>query len=58
MTMTLACSSIPWGGAKGAILLDPTSFSENELESIVRRYALELSKRKFLCEYMNSSLWI
>ncbi|KAJ9590036.1 hypothetical protein L9F63_016852 [Diploptera punctata] len=35
-------------GVKGLAALMTVQLAENELESIVRRYALELSKRKFL----------
>ena len=38
MTWKTALLDLPFGGAKGGIQLDPSSFSERELNSVTRRY--------------------
>jgi len=44
MLMTWKCSlvNIPFGGAKGGIIVDPTKISKKELERLTRRYTYEL----------------
>jgi glutamate dehydrogenase (NAD(P)+) len=44
MWMSWKCSlvHIPYGGAKGGVVVDPKSMSQRELESLTRRYASEL----------------
>jgi glutamate dehydrogenase (NAD(P)+) len=44
MWMTWKCSlvNIPYGGAKGGVVVDPKSLSTRELENLTRRYAAEL----------------
>ena len=45
MWMTWKCSlvNIPYGGAKGGIIVDPRTLSQDELESLTRRYTSEIS---------------
>lgn len=43
MTLKAAVVNIPYGGAKGAVLCDPKTLSDNELERMTRRYASEIS---------------
>src|SRR5262245_44580759 len=45
MLMTWKCATvnIPYGGAKGAVILDPKQLSNGELERLTRRYATEVS---------------
>jgi glutamate dehydrogenase (NAD(P)+) len=43
MTWKCAVVNIPFGGAKGGVICDPTQLSKNELERITRRYTAELS---------------
>ncbi len=44
MWMTWKCSlaGIPFGGAKGGVVVDPKALSPRELEALTRRYASEL----------------
>jgi glutamate dehydrogenase (NAD(P)+) len=44
MWMTWKCSivGIPYGGAKGGVVVDPKQLSRRELEALTRRYAAEI----------------
>lgn len=42
MTWKCAVINIPFGGAKGGIICDPTQMSNSELERLTRRYTAEL----------------
>src|SRR5207245_10571844 len=42
MTWKCAVVNVPFGGAKGGIICDPTQMSQGELERMTRRYASEL----------------
>ena len=44
MWMTWKCSlmNLPFGGAKGAVCIDPTELSKSELQRITRRYTSEI----------------
>jgi glutamate dehydrogenase (NAD(P)+) len=45
MWMTWKCSlmGLPYGGAKGGVIVDPKTLSTGEIESLTRRYATEIS---------------
>ncbi len=43
MTWKCALVNLPYGGAKGGVIVDPTTLSAGELERLTRRYASEIS---------------
>ncbi len=43
MTWKSAVVNIPFGGAKGGVVVDPTKLSARELENLTRRFATEIS---------------
>jgi glutamate dehydrogenase (NAD(P)+) len=43
MTWKCAVVNIPFGGAKGGVICDPSTLSKTELERVTRRYTAELS---------------
>src|SRR3989449_9021996 len=43
MTWKSAVVSLPYGGAKGGVIVDPKALSDGELENLTRRYATEVS---------------
>src|ERR671930_1725032 len=48
MTLKCAIVNLPFGGAKGAIALDPRAYEVDELERITRRYTTELVRKNFI----------
>ncbi|GJQ86633.1 Gdh [Trypoxylus dichotomus] len=48
MTYKCATVGIPFGGASGAICVNPNDYSIREMERITRRYCVELVKKGFL----------
>ncbi len=43
MTWKCALVNIPFGGAKGGVIVDPKTLTNSEIERLTRRYAAELS---------------
>ncbi|MDP2675538.1 MAG: Glu/Leu/Phe/Val dehydrogenase [Dehalococcoidia bacterium] len=43
MTWKSAVVNLPYGGAKGGVVVDPKTLSRTELENLTRRYATEIS---------------
>ena len=48
MTYKCALMEIPFGGSKGALVIEPRDWEENELEKITRRFTQELAKRDLI----------
>src|SRR5262245_13709675 len=48
MTYKCALVDVPFGGAKGAIQIDPSRYSVEQLERITRRYTAELVRKQFI----------
>ncbi|HNP63939.1 MAG TPA: Glu/Leu/Phe/Val dehydrogenase [Woeseiaceae bacterium] len=53
MTYKCALIGLPFGGSKGALLIDPREWEEHELEKITRRFAQELIRHGFLSSGTN-----
>lgn len=48
MSYKCALADIPFGGAKGGLMIDPSRYSVDELREITRHFAQELARRGFL----------
>jgi glutamate dehydrogenase (NAD(P)+) len=48
MTFKCALVDIPFGGAKGGLLIDPKNYDEESMERITKKFARELIRRGFL----------
>ena len=48
MTIKNAVANLPYGGAKGGIKFNPRDYSDREIETLMRKYTLELAKKGFI----------
>ena len=48
MTYKCAIADIPFGGAKGGLIIDPRQYDQDELRKIVGRFTLQLASKGFL----------
>lgn len=48
MTYKCAVVDVPFGGAKGGIMIEPSKFTESQLQRITKQYASELIRYNFL----------
>lgn len=52
MSYKCALADVPFGGAKGGLLLNPANYTQEELREITRAFGTELARK----EYLNPSL--
>jgi len=53
MSYKCALVDVPFGGSKGALLIDPAQYTRDEMQTITRRYAMELIRKGFLSPATN-----
>ncbi|MFT5136068.1 MAG: glutamate dehydrogenase (NAD(P)+) [Arenicella sp.] len=53
MTYKCALVEAPFGGSKGALVIDPNEWEVDELEKITRRFTQELAKRHLISQAQN-----
>jgi glutamate dehydrogenase (NAD(P)+) len=53
MSYKCAIADIPFGGAKGSLMIEPGNYTVDELREITRRFAQELAGRDFLSPATN-----
>jgi glutamate dehydrogenase (NAD(P)+) len=53
MTYKCAIVDVPFGGSKGALLIDPSQYSRDEMEMITRRFTMELIRKGFFSPSTN-----
>ncbi len=53
MSYKCALMDIPFGGSKGALLIDPSKYTRDEMQMITRRFTIELVRKGFLSPSTN-----
>ena len=53
MTYKCALMEVPFGGSKGALVIDPSQWQDFELERVTRRFTQELNKRGLISAEQN-----
>lgn len=53
MTYKTALVEVPFGGSKGGLCINPSEWSEEELERITRRFTFELARRDLIHPSLN-----
>ncbi len=48
MSMKCALVDLPFGGSKGALMIDPSAWEADEIEKITRRFTQELARRNLI----------
>lgn len=48
MTLKNCLMDLPYGGSKGGIRLDASKYSQREIESLIRRFTIELAKKNMI----------
>ncbi len=48
MTYKCAIADIPFGGAKGGLMINPHNYTEDELREITRNFTMELARKDFI----------
>ena len=49
MSYKCALADVPFGGAKGGLLINPANYSEEERREITRAFGTELARKEYLC---------
>ncbi len=48
MSYKCAIADIPFGGAKGGLMINPANYTEDDLREITRRFTMELARKDFI----------